>query len=476
MVGPGGPGRRTPGRGPRPHRRGRGPDHRDGRAGHRARRRGRARPRRPRGAGPAGRRPRDGRPRGGRPRGGRPRGGRRARPRRLRGVPRLCDAASPARLTPRARGPPRGRGPAPRRRRPVGRPAHRGRTTATRRRRARAAHRSRRVSPVTATSQEVSVGAEPVALGIDVGGTKLVAATVAADGRVLDRRRRTTPARDDDLLVDTLTELVGELGQGLPVGIGIAGMVNPAGDVVYGPNIAVRDLPLARRLEERSGTLPAVVNDASAAALGEQRAGAARDHRDVVLLTLGTGVGGGLVLDGRLHIGANGFGAETGHVIIEERGRPCPCGNRGCIEAYASGTAIGLLARERLVDPEASSTLREVTELTGREVSDAALAGDRLAQDVLTEVGGWLGVAAASLVNLLDPEVILIGGGAGAATAPWVLPAAERSLAARLFGRGHREPPPFALTELGDDAGMVGAALLAAERAGVTTGDAEPSS
>lgn len=305
---------------------------------------------------------------------------------------------------------------------------------------------------------------QPVALGIDVGGTKLVAATVAADGQVLTRRRRTTPARQPDQVVDTLAELIEELGAGLPVGIGIAGLVSPAGDVVYGPNIAVRDLPLAQALEERTGTRPAVVNDASAAALGEQRAGAARGHDDVILLTLGTGVGGGLVTEGRLHLGANGFGAELGHLIIEERGRPCPCGNRGCIEAYASGTAIGLLARERLIDPEATSSLREIAELTGREVSDAAQDGDVLAQAVLAEVGSWLGVAIASLVHVLDPEIVLIGGGAGAATAPWVLPAAESSLGSHLFGRGYRQPPPIALTELADDAGMVGAAMLAADR------------
>ncbi|MEX1164253.1 MAG: ROK family protein [Nitriliruptor sp.] len=304
------------------------------------------------------------------------------------------------------------------------------------------------------------------ALGIDVGGTKLVAATVDADGRILDRRRQVTPARDADQLVARLQELIAELaGGGLPVGVGVAGMVDPQGRVRYGPNIGVRDLPLAELLADAAGGVVAVVNDANAATLGEQRAGAARGRDEVVMFTLGTGVGGGVVSGGQLRQGAHGFGGELGHVIVEEGGRPCPCGNRGCIEAYASGTAIALAARDRLVDPDRPSTLRDATDLTGRAVTEAAQVGDALAQSVLVDVGRWLGVAAASVVNALDPEVILIGGGAAEATAPWVLPAAERALGERVLGRNLRPLPPFELATLGDDAGMVGAAMLALGRA-----------
>jgi glucokinase len=306
----------------------------------------------------------------------------------------------------------------------------------------------------------------PAAIGIDVGGTKLVAASVAADGSVLERRRRRTPASAAGSLVASLLELVDELGPSLPVGIGIAGLVTPDGVVRYGPNIGIRDLALA---EELAGRIPggiAIVNDATAAAVGEQRAGAARGRSHVVLLTLGTGVGGGLVLDGRPVLGRQGFAGELGHIVVLEGGRPCPCGNLGCIEAYASGTAIGLLARERLVDLSVDSSLRSHSELTGREVSDAAADGDAFAQRILTDVGHWLGVAAASLVNALDPEVILLGGGAAAATAPWVVPAAEVSMASRLVGAPWREPPALALADLGDDAGMVGAALHALDTVG----------
>lgn len=304
------------------------------------------------------------------------------------------------------------------------------------------------------------------ALGVDVGGTKLVASTVTADGEVLDRRRAETPARDADELVTTLRALITDLaGDGLPVGIGIAGMVDPQGKVRYGPNIGVRDLPLADLLRDAAGGEVTVTNDANAAALGEQRVGAAKGRDDVLLFTLGTGVGGGVVLGGQLMDGAHGFGGEVGHLIVEEGGRLCPCGNHGCIEAYASGTAIGLAARARLVDQDVDSVLRDDPTLTGRSVSDAAQAGDALAESVLVEVGRWLGVAAAGLVNVLDPEVILVGGGAAVSTAPWVLPAAEAALAERILGRQLRPMPPFELTALGDDAGMIGAAMLALDRA-----------
>jgi glucokinase len=306
---------------------------------------------------------------------------------------------------------------------------------------------------------------EPVAIGIDVGGTKLVAATVAADGRVLERLRRQTPANDEEELVSSLRGLVRQLGPALPVGVGIAGLVSADGVVHYGPNIAVRDLDLAGALAPATDAEVAVVNDASAAALGEQRVGAAQAHEDVVMLTLGTGVGGGLVLGGELRVGVNGFAGELGHIIVEEGGRSCPCGNRGCVEAYAAGTAIGLTARERLVDRSVESRLREVGDLTGKDVTRAALAGDAFAQQVLSDAGAWLGVAIASLTNVFDPELVLLGGGAAVETSRWVVPAAEQALARRIIGSGWRIPPPIELAALGDDAGMVGAALLAAERA-----------
>lgn len=308
------------------------------------------------------------------------------------------------------------------------------------------------------------------ALGIDIGGTQLRAAVVAPDGRIIDRERRPTPAEDPTSLVATVAELIDDVrtrhGGDVPVGIGIAGLVTADGTVRYGPNIGIRDLPLAARLQERTGASTVIANDASVAALGEQRAGAGRDHQDLALVTLGTGVGGGVVVAGRLLTGSGGFAGELGHVVVAEGGRPCPCGNLGCVEAYASGSAIGALARDRLVDPTTVTSLRELAQVSGPDVTAAARAGDAVAVEVLREAGSWLGVALGTVVNILDPEIILLGGGAAEASSPWMLPVAAESMASHLVGSRFRTAPPVRLAELGDDAGVVGAGMLALDSFG----------
>jgi glucokinase len=306
--------------------------------------------------------------------------------------------------------------------------------------------------------------ATPAAIGVDIGGTQLRAATVAADGTVVARRRRGTAAQDETSLLDALRRVIEEFGSDLPVGIGIAGLVASDGVVRYGPNIGVRDLPLADRLREMTGARVVVANDGTTAALAEQRIGAGRGRQDVLLATIGTGIGGGVVLGGEVLLGSHGFAGEFGHLIVEAGGRPCPCGNRGCIEAYASGSAIGVIARERLESPAPASGLRDLEHVDGPAVTRLAAHGDELAIEVLEECGRWLGIALASAVNVLDPEMILIGGGAAASTAPWVLPATRAALREHLVGSPWREPPSVGLAELGDDAGVVGAALLVMER------------
>jgi glucokinase len=306
---------------------------------------------------------------------------------------------------------------------------------------------------------------EAVAIGVDVGGTKLVAATLDADGRLLEHRRQTTPAGEGSQLLQTLVEIVEGLGGGLPVGVGIAAIVSPEGRVRYGPNIAVRDVDLAQELSAATGQHVVVKNDATAAAYGEFRAGAARDAAEMVMLTLGTGVGGGVVAGGRIVEGREGFAGELGHVIIDEGGRQCPCGNRGCLEAYASGTAIGLMARERLVDREIDSRLRDVVQLDGKAVTSAAVAGDDFARAVLADAGFWLGVGMASIANILDPELIVLGGGAAIQAADFVIPPARHAMERRLLGLAYRTPPAVVHATLSDDAGMVGAGLLAAAEA-----------
>lgn len=304
-----------------------------------------------------------------------------------------------------------------------------------------------------------------VAIGVDVGGTKLIAAAVAEDGTILERRRQSTPAGDGDQVLRTVLEIVEALddGRALPVGVGIAGIVDPAGVVRYGPNIGVRDFPLTARIRAATGRHAVVKNDATVAAFGEARAGAGRGAESLIMLTLGTGVGGGIVLDGGIVEGRHGFAGELGHVIVSEGGRRCPCGNRGCVEAYASGSAIGLMAREGLVDREVTSSLREVVQLDGKAVTTAAQAGDAFAREILREAGTWLGVAMASLANALDPEVILVGGGAAIQAGDFVIPAARTAMGERLIGSKHREVPDVVPATLSDDAGMIGAALLAAE-------------
>jgi glucokinase len=302
------------------------------------------------------------------------------------------------------------------------------------------------------------------ALGIDIGGTKLAAGRVDADGTVLARARRDTPASDAGAIVAAVADLVDDLGGAeLPVGVGAAGLVGPDGEVRYAPNLALTGVPLRRQLADRLGSRVVVDNDANVAAWGEFRCGAARDAgASMVMLTIGTGVGGGLVLDGRLVRGAGGLAAEFGHMVVSAGGPRCGCGNLGCLEALASGTAIGRTAAAAVAAGRvpAGSSLHDLPALTGKSVTTAAEAGDEAALAVLAEVGRWLGVGIASLVNALDPEVVVIGGGAMQAGELLLAPA-RAAAEEHLLGRLHRALPPVVPAELGDDAGVVGAALLA---------------
>jgi glucokinase len=303
------------------------------------------------------------------------------------------------------------------------------------------------------------------AIGIDIGGTKLAAGLVGADGAVLRRTRRDTPADDAAAIDDVVAEVVAELAadERLPVGVGAAGLIDGDGVVRYAPNLDWEGYPLQTVLAKRLGVPVTVDNDANTAAWAEYRVGAGREAQmSLVMLTVGTGVGGGLVMGGRLVRGASGLGAELGHLIVLEGGPVCPCGNRGCLEALASGTAIGRTAREhraagRLPD---GSALLDLDAPDGRAVTAAARDGDAGALAVLAEVGGWLGVGIASLVNALDPEVVVLGGG-GMNAGDLLLEPAVAAAHGRIIGLAHRPAPPIVPAELGDDAGLVGAALLA---------------
>lgn len=300
------------------------------------------------------------------------------------------------------------------------------------------------------------------AVGVDVGGTNVRVALVGEDGTVQRSERAGTPFGAPGELADTIVGLLRRLDAAdLPTGVGVAGTVDRDGTVRYSANVGLDDAPVRRLLEERLGHDVLVHNDGTVATWGECRVGAAREHDDALLVTLGTGVGGGIVVRGRL---LTGIGTEVGHIVVQTDGRTCPCGNLGCLEAYASGNSIARRAQERLQTWDRPTPLRD-DEVTGRHVVEAAGAGDPLAQDVLAWAGRFLGVGIASLVNVLDPSVVLIGGGAGEAAFPHVLPSLTSSLRAQVFGLSRRTLPRLVPAELGDAAGVVGAALLAAQDA-----------
>lgn len=310
-----------------------------------------------------------------------------------------------------------------------------------------------------------------IALGIDIGGTKVAAGLVGADGSVIDQVRHATPATDADavleVLVGTAVELTRRRGLGeLPIGVGAAGLVDLQGVVRYAPNLVWRDEPLRKRLAARLPGPILVDNDANVAAWGEYRAGAGLHARSTMLmLTIGTGVGGGLVLHDRLVRGAQGFGAEFGHIVLDEGGPLCKCGNRGDLESLASGTAIGRMAAEAVAAGEVppDSPLATAEALNGKIVTVAAHAGDAAARRVLERAGFWLGVGIASLVNALDPELVVVGGGAMQAGELLLAPA-RAAASERLLGRGHRALPPIVRATLADAAGFIGAALLALQQ------------
>lgn len=314
-------------------------------------------------------------------------------------------------------------------------------------------------------------------IGLDVGGTKIIGAVVDRAGDIIERRRVETPAdvdRRSDVMVELVRLLCTEHDLRRPtVGVGAAGLIDLDGVVRYAPNLNWRDYPLRAVLASKLGLPVRVENDAAAAAWAEYTVGAGHAASGgALMLTLGTGVGGGLVTDGHLVRGAHGLAAEFGHMIIAEGGPPCPCGNRGCLEALTSGTAIGRAARRAVADrslPDGCS-LYDVDDLTGVDVTVAARSGDEGARTILADTGRWLGVGIASLVNSLDPEVVIIGGGVSAA-GPLLLEPAIAAYHARVVARAQRTVPPVVRAHLGDRAGVIGAALLGAYQTPPTAAD-----
>ncbi len=306
------------------------------------------------------------------------------------------------------------------------------------------------------------------AVGVDVGGTKIAAMRVGPTGEVLERVQVPTPAGDSAEVVLAAVEssTAAVIGPGVSViGVGVPGLVEFAtGTLRFAPNLPFRDLPLKAGLEAATGLPCQVDNDANVAAWGEYRLGAGQGSSDMLLVTVGTGIGGGIVSGGRMLRGAHGFGAEIGHIIVEPGGPLCGCGQRGCWEQVASGRAIGRLGRQAASDHPDSLIAHlaggEPDRVSGIMVTDAAMQGDPMAVEILAEVGRRLGEGIAGLVNILDSDVVVVGGGAVAAGELLLGPARE------VFGRtieapDHRPAVPLVGAWMGNEAGAVGAALLA---------------
>jgi len=309
-------------------------------------------------------------------------------------------------------------------------------------------------------------------IGIDAGGTKLLGGVVDEQLVVHHRVHRTWRGDDRTETLAIFVEAVEEVHAAAPeveaVGFGIPSLIDQERGVsAWSNHLPIDEVPFRDLMSERLGLPVYVDNDTNAAILAEHRHGAAKGTQTAVMLALGTGIGGGLVVNGRVHRGARGFAGEFGHMTLDLHGEDCPgdCPGRGCFETLVSGRAIGV-AGERAGRDQPESTLGELVaagrDITGGLVTELAHDGDEQARAVLTEVGGRLGIGLAGIVNALDPEVVVIGGGAIAA-GDLLLDPARASMAERALPPG-AEPPPIVPARFGDESGMLGAALLALEK------------
>jgi glucokinase len=308
-----------------------------------------------------------------------------------------------------------------------------------------------------------------LAIGIDVGGTKIAGGVVDEQGTIVSTARRVSPASDSQAIEQAIEELVGELRASHDVsgvGIGAAGFVDAArSTVLFAANLAWRDEPLRKELEERLGLPVVVENDANAAAWGEFRFGAGADVDDLLLVTIGTGVGGGVVLAGSLYRGGFGIAAEIGHMRVVPDGRLCGCGNHGCWEMYASGRALVRGAQEEaregsLIAKAMVERAGSIEAISGPLLTQGAHEGDPFAVEQIETLGRWLGEGIATLAAILDPTVVVVGGGVSEA-GDLLLEPIRAAFRTNLTGRTYRPIAEIRPASLGNTAGMIGAADLA---------------
>ena len=308
-----------------------------------------------------------------------------------------------------------------------------------------------------------------LSLGIDIGGTKIAAGVVEEDGEIVAQNRRSTPARNPEAVVDTVVELVKEFSDWSfdRIGIGTAGFVDVfRSRVIFAPNLGWADEKLKAAVEERTDIDTVVENDANAAAWGEFKFGAGQGTTDMVMVTVGTGIGGGIVLGEELQRGAHGMAAEMGHLRLVRNGQFCGCGRNGCWEQYASGNALvrttRRLAVKRRTEADILLAFGDGTPegIRGRDITAAAKAGDPVAIDAFKDIGKWLGRGMAEVAALLDPGCFIVGGGVIDAGDLLLTPARE-VFGSEVVAREHHEVTPIIAAELGNAAGIAGAADLA---------------
>ena len=307
----------------------------------------------------------------------------------------------------------------------------------------------------------------PETIGVDLGGTKMLIGVLSGTERLYEQREASTGQTEDEL-VELLVREVEEARDARPnvsaVGLGIPATIDhDNGVAVSAVNLPLADLPIRDIVSERVGLPVFVDNDGNVAALAEYLYGAAQGKPHMVMLTVGTGIGGGLILGGEIYRGSTGAGAELGHIVIQADGPPCQgnCPNHGCVESLASGTALGREGRavaESSPDSALGNLLAEGEEVDGHAVTEAALAGDDVAIGVFDLIGGRLGVACASLANIFQPNAIIVGGGVIAA-GDLLLEPARREVRERALNPMNKTP--ILEATLGNDAGMIGAAAMA---------------
>jgi glucokinase len=311
-----------------------------------------------------------------------------------------------------------------------------------------------------------------LSVGVDIGGTKVAAGVVDVHGRILAEARRATPGQDPRAVEAVISDLVREFSGEYrirSVGIGAAGWMDLTNStVLFSPHLAWRNEPLRRNLEKLLRRRVTVVNDADAAAWAEWRFGAGRGETRLVCVTLGTGIGGAMIMGGRVERGRHGVAGEFGHQIIVPQGHRCECGNRGCWEQYASGNALGREARElaaanspvaRAIIDAAGADAGNGSAITGALVTRLAMEGDPASRELVDDVGQWLGLGLANLAAALDPGTFVIGGGLSDA-GELLLDPARRAFGRNLTGRGFRPAARIERAALGPQAGLIGAADL----------------